>query len=492
MAGLEQIEKLLADVGQRLQGIEEGKVGEKQIREIFSAMMEEALKDPEIGRKMRFDAKSPEILQGSKFARWNLGVADIEFLFDMQSALKGQRKVDGDTYAGPSQDLENAFKAISDACYLSQDEIRKIDRQAIDGMFPRVSKSAMKSYERALKAMDSAESGFGNQLIGSQYVGELWEAARRESRIFNQLTAFEMTAPSAYLPVEVDFPEMQYVGESTADYTNGSDYGTSKTGSQRVQVDAKKFVIHQMWSGELEEDSIIPFVPFLRMQAAKAIAHYTDSLVLNGDTTNAATGNINLVDTTPGATKHYLAFDGIRHAYLVDNTGNAVDAGGAITYTQLTALRSKMVDAARFVDWGHPSDPNDLIYVADVETADRIAELSEVLTMDKYGQNASILNGEVSKIGKNPLLVSMAMSKTDATGAVSNTAGNNVKGGVAAFNRKGFVPGWRRRVKLEVERIPGRDQTRLVYSMRMGLGRFTPTGAASGIEAAAGLYNITL
>jgi len=29
-----------------------------------------------------------------------------------------------------------------------------------------------------------------------------------------------------------------------------------------------------------------------------------------------------------------------------------------------------------------------------------------------------------------------------------------------------------------------------VYSMRLGFGRFTPTGAASGIESAAALYYI--
>jgi len=31
-----------------------------------------------------------------------------------------------------------------------------------------------------------------------------------------------------------------------------------------------------------------------------------------------------------------------------------------------------------------------------------------------------------------------------------------------------------------------------VYSLRLGMGRYTPTGAASGIEAADVIYNITL
>jgi hypothetical protein len=84
----------------------------------------------------------------------------------------------------------------------------------------------------------------------------------------------------------------------------------------------------------------------------------------------------------------------------------------------------------------------------------------------------------------------MAMSKTDATGKVSTTGANNVKGQVDLFNRRGFKVGWRRRIRIETERLPGSDQTRIVASLRMGLGRFTPSGASSGIESSAVLYNI--
>ncbi|MGH3369743.1 MAG: hypothetical protein ACRDPR_07060, partial [Nocardioidaceae bacterium] len=281
-----------------------------------------------------------------------------------------------------------------------------------------------------------------------------------------------------------------YVGESTEN--NSANYPTTKTGSQRVAVNARKFVMHQMWSGEMEEDSIIPFIPFLRRQAARSLGHYSDSLVLNGDTTNAGTGNINLDDADPANTKHYLAFDGIRHAALVDNTGNALDVAGGISLARISALRGLMKDAARFVDWGHPNNADDLVFVCDTDTADAIALLDECITVDKFGPQATILNGQVGRLFRHPVISSMAVSLTEADGKVSTTGANNVKGQIVAFNRRGFVVGDRRMLKVEVERIPGSDQTRHVYSTRIGFGRFTPTGAASGIEAAAVAYNITL
>lgn len=512
MSGI-SLDALAQEMRQKLDAIGEDvsdRVSDVKLKGIVEGVLKNLLNDPQGGdflRKLRFDDGKGTSLLGTKYSRWGLGVADVEFLHELQSSLTGQKRVSSPgIYGGPSTELDQTFRGITDAYYLPMDEVRKLDRKAVDDLFPRLpihmfhgrdralaSRGAWEetsAYRRAILAMDTAESGYGSQLIGAQYVGELWEAARRESRVYGLIESFEMTDPTAYLPVEVDIPEMLYVSESVNN--NSSNYATVKTGSQRIQVDAKKFVIHQMWSGEMEEDSIIPFVPFLRRQAAASIAHYSDSLVLNGDTTNAATGNINLDDADPTDTKHYLAFDGIRHAALVDNTNNDNDMAGAPTLAALHALRGDMIDTARLVDWGHPANPDDLVYVADPETADRIAMIDELLTVDKYGPQATVLTGEVAKIGRHPLVVSMAMSKTEADGKVSTTGGNNTLGQVVAFNRRGFKTGWRRRVMVETERLPATDQTRLVYSLRLGFGRFTPTGSASGIEAAATLRNISL
>ena len=484
-----QLEGLLRDVAARLDSIQGSSLTEKQVKEIAEGIVKNAQNDnAEEYRKMRFGSADPALV-GSKFARHNLSASDIEMLYDITTAAKN-----AGMGPGPSSELSNAFNAVSKATYMDENLVKAYDRTALDNLFPRVRKGMANKaeLEAYAKAMDSAESGFGQQLIGAQYAADLWEAARPLSRVFSLVDTFEMTAPTAYLPVEVDIPEMLFVGESTSATAFTSPYATSKTGSQRVQVDAKKFVIHQVWSGELEEDSIIPFLPFLRRQAALAIAHYSDSLVLNGDTTNAGTGNINLDDADPADTKHYLAFDGLRKAGLVNNTANSLSLGGAITYGALRQQLTRMVDTARFVDWGNPIRPEDVVYFTDTQTANLIGQLDEVLTVDKYGPQATILTGELMRIGRNPLISSMAMSLTEADGKVSTTGSNNIKGQVVCANMRGLKAGWRRRVKVETERLIGSDQSRIVYSMRMGLGRFTPTGAVSGIEFADVLYNISL
>lgn len=477
-------EQLIQDIHDRVATMD-ARVSEDSIRSMIQSYVQSLGDDSEFVRKMRFGAADPSLI-GTKYARHNLSVLDIEFMYDVLTSAKSRG-----LSRGPSEELERTFRAVSDARYLSEDEIRRIDGQAIDGMFPRIDKRNIKAYEAAFRAMDTAESGYGNQLVGAQYVGDLWSAARQQTQVMNLIPSMEMTAPTAYVPVEVDFPELLYVSESTA--SNSSNYTTVKTGSNRVSLDAKKFVTHQMYSGELEEDSIVPFVAMLRGQQAKSLAFYPDSMILNGDTTNAGTGNINLDDADPADTKHYLAWDGIRHAAIVDATGQAHNVAGAVSLNTLNTLKTLCYDTTYYHNWGFPNMSNDFVYVADVTTAQKIAQLDEVISARiMLGQNANLLNGQVGSFIGHPVLAVDAMSKTEADGKVSTTGSNNVKGQIVAFNPNGVVWGWRRRVKVETERIPATDQNRIVLSLRAGFGRFTPTGAASGIKWTATAYNITL
>lgn len=495
------LETLASDIKQRLDALGEqipdDQALESKIRETLLALMASD-EGEEIVRKLRFGGDPDPKLVGTKYARVGMSVADVEWLHDLQVSLQGQKRVGSSgVYEGPTEELRNTFEAVSKSQRIpsmiarADDERRLVEMLREGQLDARGYERAARAVEHVYGAMDTSEAGFGDELTGNQYLNELWAGARRTSRVFGLIEQFPMTDPTAFLPVEADIPEMLLVSESTAN--NSSNYATTKTGSNRVQVDAKKFVIHQMWSGEMEEDSIIPFVPFLRRQQSVSLSHYSDSLVLNGDTTNAATGNINLDDADPADTKHYLAFDGIRHAGLVDNTGNRKDIGGTgLTFGDLQKQKGRMLDATHLHDWGHPVDANDLVRVADPETADQVASLDEVVTVDKYGPQATVLTGEQGRIGGHPLIGSIAMSKTEADGKVSTTGSNNTLGQLVAFNRRGYVVGVRRRVRVETERIPATDQTRIVLSTRIGFGRFTPTGAASGIESADVLYNIAL
>jgi hypothetical protein len=213
---------------------------------------------------------------------------------------------------------------------------------------------------------------------------------------------------------------------------------------------------------------------------------------LNGDVTG--TNGINGVDSALATGTHTLAFDGIRHAGLVDNTGNKSSAANAaIDLSHFRGAYSRMIDGTYLHDWGHPNNPADVVHIVDPYTGDAMLEMDEFMTRDKAGNDASIFTGQVAKVYNHPVISTIALRKTDNAGYMDTGATvNEAYGSMVSFNRNGCKWGWRRRVKTETERRPGTDQTFITSSLRLGFGRFTPTGAASGQEWADVLYYLSI
>ena len=149
-----------------------------------------------------------------------------------------------------------------------------------------------------------------------------------------------------------------------------------------------------------------------------------------------------------------------------------------------------MTPTTRMTAWGHPGNPRDFVYLVNPEGFADINDLDELVTLDKYGQKATVLTGEVGSIGRNPLLVTMAVPLTEADGKASATAASNTSDQVVAFNRNALSIGYLRQLTTETYRRPYRDQNGIVFFWRMGLARFTPTGSYSnGTEWAAVVRN---
>jgi len=401
--------------------------------------------------------KDEDMLQGTVYGRLGMTIGDVEMVYDLLNASEG--KVRG--ARGPNDATRRLVETV-----------------------------------REQRALDTAESGFGDQLVPDAiYVPEIWDSARENySRIGGLIESRTMQGPVEKHPVLASVPDMIYVGETADAISSASAYGTQKPGSNEVTLTAKKFIAHYNYSGEMVEDSIVPFVPLLRTSAGMAQGKLMDKLALNGDTTNAGTGNINLDDADPTDTNYYLAADGIRHAALVDNTGNATNhSAAALTWEAMVKLPTLALDRTYDTHWGRPEDSNNWVYVVTPELDNDILGLSEVTDqMANMGRQPEYtsLNGELCRIAGNPVISTIAMGLTEADGKISDTAGNNTLGQIVGFNPLGLMWGVKRNVTFEIEREARYDMWAIVMSTRVALGRFTPTGAASGIEWATVLYNI--
>lgn len=202
----------------------------------------------------------------------------------------------------------------------------------------------------ALKADElnrSTLTGFGDEWVPDLWSAQIWRKARAENVVLPLFPQIEMPSNPFEVPTEGADPSVYYVPE-TADEAqlglgSGNPIPDSKIGSGKVQLTARKLALRVGFSAELVEDAILPVLALYREQAVRAIADSIDYLILNGDTTTAATGNINKDHAAPAATDRYLAFDGLRKLPIVTNTANRVDAANvAPTLALLRSARFKL------------------------------------------------------------------------------------------------------------------------------------------------------
>jgi HK97 family phage major capsid protein len=332
---------------------------------------------------------------------------------------------------------------------------------------------------KADEVMYSTLASYGDEWVPELWSDQLWNKARQENVILPLMRVVEMPSDPFKMPIESGDPTVYFAPE-TQDETQLTLSGTanpipdSQMGTANVTLDASKLALRVGFSQELVEDSIVPLVPQLRMQATRAMADAIDHVILNADDT--ASGNINLDGGTPGSTLKYMAMSyGLRHTGLIDDSaGNAVSGAGArVTALLLRQLRGALPD--RYAS----RNPRNLAYFTNYSVYSTLLGMDEVMTVDKYGSMATILTGEIPVFDGVPILVTAEMGATATNGKISSTAGNNLYGNITCAYLPGWVLGYRRRVMTRLDPVPGTDSFQMVMTARLALTRFDVNTASN-------------
>lgn len=329
----------------------------------------------------------------------------------------------------------------------------------------------------------TTQTGFGLEWVPTLWQNELWRKARQDNVVLPLFRSIQMPSATFELPIQGADPSVYYVPETTdeTDLTlsgSGNPIPDSKVASGKVTLTAKKLALRIGFPVELVEDSIVPILPLYREQAMRAMADAIDNVLLNGDTETGATGNVNSDDGAPAGTAKYLPFNGLRKLGLVTNTANAYDAGGSPTLALMRKLRSLMPGR-------YGLRRRDLAWLVEDSAYYKLMGMDELLTVDKYGPNATVLSGEIGKIDSIPVLPSAEYGLTEADGKISTTPSNNTKGQLTLVYRPGWVVGYRRQISAFTEFLSYYDAYMMTITMRLAFVNFDN-------EVASTLYNITV
>lgn len=398
----------------------------------------------------------------------NVSDEDLAFALGVLSAAKSA----GRSRSGPSED---AYKAMG---------VRLAESTKPEH---REAQSAMKARGLSLKANELNQSilaSFGDDWVGIEYSRNLWRAVSESSNIIGRIPSVVVPqgAESIYIPVESTPPTFYKVAQASAQASNTlgavvNTIPTSKMGTDDTTLSVGKLGAASIYTGELEEDSFIPWASELRMALEREAAAVLESLVIDGDTVLTATTNINDVGNAQAqtGTEYYLVMDGFRKLALLGNSAaNARSAGALDIFDYLDTAKLLGLKGSYAINKQAVS------FIQSADVADWCLRMPEVMTMDVLGPRATIENGNLTSVWGFEVIntPNMHRANQDATyGLATNSAGkidldtaaNNLYGGILLVRWDQWRLGWKRRIRFEIERFPRADATGIVATMRVGM-----------------------
>ena len=189
----------------------------------------------------------------------------------------------------------------------------------------------------------------------------------------------------------------------------------------------------------------------------------------DGQWTSGDTGSEIIVSSSP-----VKICDGVVTTAL--DEGNVVNMAGASFSGQVAY---KAIREAIFKLGLLGRDRGQLVLVLNPVASNQLLQSEELMTLDKYGSNATILTGEVGSLFGVKIVESSFMPSDGITG-VGGVVGSWGKGGYGVLIHKpSLMLGDLRKVQVENERIIQNDAYRTVISERLAFGMERRNGAVA-------------
>ncbi len=327
------------------------------------------------------------------------------------------------------------------------------------------------------KALDTATGAQGGDWVPTNFSSELFDRVQIEAKVPSLFRTIVMPSNPYKLPVGLARINTYKQPEQTADtgqtkipVGDGSNIGNST-------LTAVGHAARVLASAEVDEDSIVPLLPWLVRDIAKAIAEGREDFILNGD--SAGTHEDSDIGAGTAEARRRIAL-GLRAAA---NDGGATYKLDMATFSlaNLRALRLKLGK--------YGVNPADCAIITGPTGYAKLLGLTEVVTMQNFGNNATVMAGSLGMVDGMPVIVSgQVREDLNASGVFDNTT--TTKTALYMVYRPGWVIGERRSsnsVKILNELYAESDQVALVTKERVTFKDIYPTASNKTIGLG---YNI--
>ena len=303
----------------------------------------------------------------------------------------------------------------------------------------RVMEIASRSPRPEVARIFADSDGVGAEWIPDVMLPQLERTLTASRRLADNFDTFPLSDKNVILPFLTTGFRPYIKAAATAD--DPAQFTSSSLVTAQRTITATGFAVRAQVDADASEDSILSALPLIRSEIVSAIIDGEEDAIIHGDTgphqddasRALASWNARSRWGSSGlgtSADHRRAWIGLRaRSYDVSSQD---EQGGEETFAGLMTLRAGL-DSPHGVEGDIICITSPEVYLTD------ILNFSEVLTLDKFGPQATILTGQVAAVGGMPVIISEFVTKDLHTTGLFTTA--NTTSGWLVCNRSRFKIG---------------------------------------------------
>jgi HK97 family phage prohead protease/HK97 family phage major capsid protein len=288
---------------------------------------------------------------------------------------------------------------------------------------------------------------FGREMVqkyGAHVPSATWELevslnmeneVRRRLVVAPNLRSISMQTNVMTIPVNPEAGVATWMA-NTAFGTTASAGNTATHALKEITLNAYKVATNEYVAYEEEEDALLAIMPVIRDAMVRRVARAVDRAMLRGEGSGS--------DPVKGLAN----YDAVS-AVTLD-----ISANDKTTVAKLQAMRRDLGA------WG--LDPSELVYIVSTEGYYDLLEDTNFLTVDKVGNQATLLTGQIGAIGNTPVIVSAEFA--DKADTVVNAI---------CFAPGNFLVGNQRGLRVDTQDLVETQRRVMVASLRTGMTQVT-------------------
>jgi hypothetical protein len=324
-----------------------------------------------------------------------------------------------------------------------------------------------------LKAFGSTVVGAGDEWTPTLLAAQFIEEYQLLRAIEDKFQEIPMQSNPYELPVQSGVTKARKIAENTQ--LTGANFNTGK-----ISFNAQKIGEYYILPEELNEDSAPAIYQLGTREVVEAQRRAVEAAIVNGDDDGT---HIDSDTQALGADVAEKLWKGLRRQALLNtaNGGTTDFSNAVISEANLRVMRQRMKKFG--------VTPSELCFFVDPVGLNQMMLLPNVVSMEKYGPQATVVTGELARYQGIPIVTSEYLrSDLNATGVFDGIT--MTRTGLLLVNMRRFWLGMRRPIRVKIqEDLPGQDRWLMASYQRKDFQGFAQSAAEVSVSYG---YNISV